>query len=60
MLLRLVREDHPPRIWSSENRDLRPRLWHRHRLLQMRTRIMKPLQALAMNEGPALEDQAAK
>jgi transposase len=26
-------------------------LWHRHRLVQMRTRIMNQLQALAMNEG---------
>ena len=26
---------------SSENRDLRQLLWHRHRLVQIRTRIMK-------------------
>jgi transposase len=26
-------------------------LWHRHRMVQMRTRIMNQLQALAMNEG---------
>ncbi|MGB2618672.1 MAG: hypothetical protein WBC57_15930, partial [Candidatus Acidiferrales bacterium] len=32
-------------------RDLRQLLWHRHRLVQMRTRIMNQLQALAMNEG---------
>jgi transposase len=40
-------------IWvpSPENRDLRQLLWHRHRLVQMRTRIMNQLQALAMNEG---------
>jgi 2-polyprenyl-3-methyl-5-hydroxy-6-metoxy-1,4-benzoquinol methylase len=31
--------------------DLRQLLWHRHRLVQMRTRIMNQLQALAMNEG---------
>jgi len=36
---------------SSENRDLRQLLWHRHRLVQMRTRIMNQLQAIAMNEG---------
>jgi transposase len=30
---------------------LRQLLWHRHRLVQMRTRIMNQLQALAMNEG---------
>ena len=46
-------EDRFPRIWvpSPENRDLRQLLWHRHRLVQMRTRIANQLQALAMNEG---------
>jgi transposase len=53
LLLRLLRENNFPRIWvpSRENRDLRQLLWHRHRLVQMRTRIMNQLQALAMNEG---------
>jgi transposase len=53
LLLRLMREDNFPRIWvpSPENRDLRQLLWHRHRLVQMRTRIINQLQALAMNEG---------
>jgi transposase len=53
LLLRLMREDNLPQIWvpSLENRDLRQLLWHRHRLVQMRTRIMNQLQALAMNEG---------
>src|SRR5207253_11169161 len=53
LLLRLMREDNFPRVWapSQENRDLRQLLWHRHRLVQMRTRIMNQLQALAMNEG---------
>jgi transposase len=53
LLLRLLRENNFPQIWvaSPENRDLRQLLWHRHRLVQMRTRIMNPLQALAMNEG---------
>ena len=53
LLLKLVLEDRFPRIWvpSPENRDLRQLLWHRHRLVQMRTRIMNQLQALAMNEG---------
>jgi transposase len=51
--LRLMRENHFPQIWvpSPENRDLRQLLWHRHRLVQMRTRIMNQLQALAMNEN---------
>ena len=53
LLLRLMREDTFPKIWvpSPENRDLRQLLWHRHRLVQMRTRIMNQLQAIAMNEG---------
>ena len=36
---------------SAENRDLRQLLWHRHRLVQMRTRVMNQLQAIALNEG---------
>jgi len=36
---------------ARENRDLRQLLWHRHRLVQMRTRVMNQLHALAMNEG---------
>ena len=53
LLLQLMLEDRFPRIWvpSPENRDLRQLLWHRHRLVQMRMRIMNQLQALAMNEG---------
>jgi transposase len=53
LLLRLMREDRFPRIWvpSPENRDVRQLLWHRHRFVQTRTRIMNQLQALAMNEG---------
>jgi transposase len=53
LLLKLLLENNFPRVWvpSPENRDLRQLLWHRHRLVQMRTRIMNQLQALAMNEG---------
>ena len=53
LLLRLMRENNFPQIWvpSAENRDLRQLLWHRHRLVQMRTRMMNQLQALAMNEN---------
>jgi transposase len=53
LLLRLMREDNFPQLWvpSPENRDLRQLLWHRHRLVQMRTRILNQLQALAMNEN---------
>jgi transposase len=52
-LLQLLLENRFPKIWvpSAENRDLRQLLWHRHRLVQMRTRIMNQLQAVAMNEG---------
>jgi transposase len=52
-LLKLLLENRFPRVWvpSLENRDLRQLLWHRHRLVQMRTRIMNQLQSVAMNEG---------
>src|SRR5271169_3633658 len=52
-LMRLLVEDRFPRIWvpSPENRDLRQLLWHRHRLVQMRTRVKNQLQAIALNEG---------
>jgi len=53
LILRLMREDRFPRIWvaSWENRDLRQLLWHRHRMVEMRTRIMNQLQVVALNEG---------
>ncbi len=53
LLLRLLMEDRFPRIWvpSWENRDVRQLLWHRHRLVQMRTRVVNQLHAVALNEG---------
>ena len=53
LLLTLMMEDRFPRIWvpGAENRDLRQLLWHRHRLVQMRTRIMNQLHVVALNEG---------
>ena len=53
LLLKLLLENRFPQIWvpSPENRGLWQLLWHRHRLVQMRTRIMNQLQAIAMNEG---------
>ena len=53
LILKLMLKDDFPRIWvpSWENRDLRQLLWHRHRMVQVRTRIMNQLQALALNEG---------
>jgi transposase len=61
LLLKLMLEDRFPRIWvpSPENRDLRQLLWHRHRLVQMRTRIMNQLQALAMN-GDELNSRSSR
>ncbi len=52
-MLQLLMENRFPKIWvpSGENRDLRQLLWHRHRMVQMRTRIMNQLQAVALNEG---------
>ena len=54
LILQLLLEDRFPKIWvpSSENRDLRQLLWHRHRMVQARTRIMNQLQSVAaLNEG---------
>jgi len=53
LLLQLMLENRFPRIWvpDAENRDLRQLLWHRHRLVQMRTRVMNQLQVVALNEG---------
>src|SRR6476659_7361504 len=41
------------RVWMSslEDRDLQQLLWHRHRLVQMRTWVLNQLRAIAMNEG---------
>ena len=52
-ILKLMMKDDFPRIWAPtpENRDLRQLVWHRHRLVGMRTRVMNQLQAVAMNEG---------
>jgi transposase len=53
LILRLMLKDDFPQIWvpNWENRDLRQLLWHRHRMVQARTRIMNQLQAVALNEG---------
>ena len=53
LILKLMVKDDFPRIWvpSWENRDVRQLLWHRHRMVQARTRIMNQLQAVALNEG---------
>src|SRR5512144_1152059 len=53
LLLTLLLEDRFPKIWipDAENRDLRQLLWHSHRLVQMRTRVMNQLHVVALNEG---------
>jgi transposase len=53
LILKLMLKDDFPQIWvpSWENRDLRQLLWHRHRMVQTRTRLMNQLQAVALNEG---------
>jgi transposase len=52
-ILKLMLKDDFPKIWVPrwENRDVRQLLWHRHRMVQTRTRIMNQLQAAAPNEG---------
>ena len=46
LILKLMLKDDFPQIWvpSWENRDLRQLLWHRHRMVQARTRLMNQLQ----------------
>src|SRR5437870_3081636 len=57
LMRKLLLEDRFPRIWvpDPENRDLRQLLWHRHRLVQMRTRVMNQLHVIALNEGVRLK-----
>jgi hypothetical protein len=42
LILKLMLKDDFPQIWvpNRENRDLRQLLWHRHRMVQARTRII--------------------
>ncbi len=57
LLLTLLLENRFPRIWmpTREDRDLRQLLWHRHRLVQMQTRLRNQLHAVALNEGVRLK-----
>jgi transposase len=52
-ILKLLREGRFPRLWvpSAEQRDLRQLLIHRHKLVQIRSRVKNGLQHLAMNLG---------
>jgi transposase len=60
LMQKLLLENRFPRIWvpDPENRDLRQLLWHRHRLVPMRTRIMNQLQALAGRDHAARDSIA--
>jgi transposase len=53
LLLGLMVENRFPRVWvpDAENRDLRQLLWHRHPLVQMRTRVMNQLHVVPLKEG---------
>jgi transposase len=52
-ILKLVVEGRFPRLWSPdrEQRDLRQLVLHRHKLVEIRTRVKNELQHLAMNKG---------
>jgi transposase len=52
-VLKLLREGRFPRLWvpSAEQRNLRQLLIHRHKLVQIRSRVKNGLQHLAMNQG---------
>ena len=53
LLLQLLVEGRFPRIWtpSSEQRDLRQLLIHRHKLVRLRANVKNELQHLALNQG---------
>jgi len=52
-ILRLLMENRFPRLWvpDAEQRDLRQLLIHRHKLVEIRTRVKNGLQHLALNRG---------
>jgi transposase len=53
LILDLLLASRFPRIWvaSPAERDLRQLLWHRHKLVRMRTMVGNQLHALAMGQG---------
>src|SRR5215471_10720060 len=53
LLLKLLAEDRFPTIWmpSTEQRDLRVLLRHRHQWVRMRTRVQNTLQSMALSNG---------
>jgi transposase len=52
-ILKLMLEQRFPRIWvpDQQQRDIRQLLTHRHKLVQVRTRLKTELQHLALNQG---------
>jgi len=52
-ILQLLLENRFPKLWvpSREQRDVRQLLIHRHKLVEIRTRVKNGLQHLAMNRG---------
>ena len=52
-ILQLLMESRFPRLWtpSSGQRDMRQLLIHRHKLVEIRTRVKNGLQHLALNQG---------
>jgi transposase len=53
LLMTLLAENRFPTIWmpSTEQRDLRTLLRHRHQWVQMRSRVQHTLQSIALNQG---------
>jgi transposase len=53
LVLKLLSENRFPTIWmpSTEQRDLRTLLRHRHQWVRMRTRVQHTLQSMALNHG---------
>jgi transposase len=52
-ILKLLMENRFPRLWTptAEQRDMRQLLVHRHKLVEIRTRVKNGLQHLALNKG---------
>lgn len=53
LIRKLLAEDRFPSIWmpSSEQRDVRALLLHRHQWVRLRTRVQNALQAIALSHG---------
>lgn len=52
-ILKLVRQGRFPRLWTPdrEQRDLRQLVLHRHKLVEIRSRVKNELQHLSLNKG---------